>query len=139
MTEPPVPSRPAPKPVSYTLPPGDPLYGSPTAPELLAAVEHFMRHELKDLPPLTAFHARVAANVVAMVTRQLEAGDAPRIRMATAFAGLGVEDERQLADAVRAGDLDGRTAALRPVLESVVRDRLAVANPAYLTNNPLRE
>jgi Domain of unknown function (DUF6285) len=136
MTDPAVPSK---KPVSYALPPGDPLYGSPTAPELLAAVEHFLRHELRDLPPLTAFHVRVAANVVAMVTRQLDAGDPPRVRMATALAGLGAEDERQLADAVRAGELDGRIAELRSVLESVVRDRLAVANPAYLANNPLEK
>jgi hypothetical protein len=124
-------------PETFPLPAGDPLYGSPTAPELLAAVEHFLRHGLGDLPALTAFHARVAANVIAMVGRQLEAGELPRHEMATIYAGLGFDGERPLADAIRAGEVDARAAVLRPVLEPVVRARLAVANPAYLAANLL--
>jgi hypothetical protein len=126
-------------PETFPLPAGDPLYGSPTAPELLAAVEHFLRHGLGDLPALTAFHARVAANVIAMVGRQLEAGELPRHEMATIYAGLGFDGERPLADAIRAGEVDARAAVLRPVLEPVVRARLAVANPAYLAANPRPE
>ncbi|MGH9095356.1 MAG: DUF6285 domain-containing protein [Acidimicrobiales bacterium] len=119
------------------LPPGDPLYGSPTAPELLHAVGHFLRHQVPErLPPLEAFHARVAANVVAMVARQLEAGDAPRAEVAALFAQAGVADEDALAQAVRAGDFDDRKAQLRRVLTASVRARLAVANPAYLAANP---
>jgi hypothetical protein len=119
------------------LPPGDPMYGSPTAIELLAVVEHFLRHGLGDLPALTAFHARVAANVVAMVGRELVAGDVPRDEMRAAYASLGADSERQLADAVRNGQVEASAAVLRPVLEPVVRARLAVANPGYLTANPL--
>jgi hypothetical protein len=123
--------------VTPSLPPGDPMYGSPTAIELLAVVEHFLRNELGDLPALTAFHARVAANVVAMVGRQLVAGDTPRAEMQAAYASLGADSERDLADAVRAGRIEARAAVLRPVLEPVVRARLAVANPRYLVANPL--
>jgi hypothetical protein len=126
-------------PEAFPLPPGDPLYGSPTAAELLAAVEHFLRHELADLPALTAFHARVAANVVAMVGRQLDAGESPRHEMATIYGGLGFGGEQALADAIRAGEVDARAAVLRPVLEPVVRARLAVANPGYPAANPLPE
>ena len=114
------------------LPAPDPLYGSPTAVELLAAVEHFLRNDTGDLPPLPAFHARVAANVVAMVARQIEAGDAPRKQMAAAYAPLGAYDEQGLAALVRAGDLDDRIPDLRRALETVVRARLSVANPRYL-------
>lgn len=122
---------------TFPLPPGDPLYGSPTAVELLAVVEHFLRHELGDLPALTAFHARVAANVVAMVGRQLTAGDGPRQEMADLYARLGAVGERALADAVRSGQVEATAAVLRPVLEPVVRARLEVANPRYLVANPL--
>jgi hypothetical protein len=121
----------------YDLPPGDPLYGSPTGPELLDAVGHFLRDELSGrLPPLEAFHSRVAANVVAMVARQLRAGDRPRSEVAGLLAEIGSSDEAGLAGAVRAGELDGRRPELRRVLRASVRARLEVANPAYLAANP---
>jgi len=122
---------------TFPLPPGDPLYGSPTAPELLVAVEHFLRHELGDLPAFTAFHARVAANVVAMVTRQLVAGGAPHDQMVASYDRLGARSEEELAAAVRDLSVEATAAVLRPVIEPVVRARLAVANPAYLTANPI--
>jgi hypothetical protein len=114
------------------LPPGDSLYGSPTAVELLEAVESFLRLETGDLPPLAAFHARVAANVVQIVARELAAGDNPRRSMALAFEPLGAQDEAGLASAVRSGQLDNRTQELRSALEIVVRSRLEIANPRYL-------
>lgn len=119
------------------LPPGDPLYGSPTGPELLAAVEHFLRNETGGLEPLAAFHARVAANVVAIVAREMEAGKGAREAMTFAYAPFGAHDEQALADAVREGRLDGRTDELRRALETVVGCRLEVANPKYLHTNPL--
>jgi hypothetical protein len=118
------------------LPPGDSLYGSPTAVELLEAVESFLRLETGDLPPLAAFHERVAANVVQMVARELAAGDNPRRSMAIAYEPLGAHDEESLATAVRSGELDNRTEELRSALELVVRSRLEVANPRYLESNP---
>ena len=48
----------------------------PTAEELLRAVEHFLESELvPSLEGVRRFHARVAANVVAMVARELEVED----------------------------------------------------------------
>jgi hypothetical protein len=44
---------------------------------------------------------------------------------------LGYDDEEHLAAAIRAGDLDGRTAELLPALRTLVRHRLAVAHPGY--------
>jgi hypothetical protein len=39
-----------------------------------------------------------------------------------------------LARAIRAGELDGRTDELRRVLTATVAARLAVSNPRYLTS-----
>ena len=49
----------------------------PSAEELLRAVERFLEHEVVPrLEGVPKFHARVAANVVAMVAREIETADA---------------------------------------------------------------
>ena len=49
----------------------------PSAEELLRAVEHFLETEVvPNLEGVRRFHARVAANVTAMVARELETEDA---------------------------------------------------------------
>ncbi|HEY7324244.1 MAG TPA: DUF6285 domain-containing protein, partial [Streptosporangiaceae bacterium] len=53
-------------------------YGRPTASELLEAVREFLQGTV--LPQTTgqlSFHARVAANAVAIVLREMEAGPVP--------------------------------------------------------------
>lgn len=111
------------------------LHGRPTAEELLDAVRGFLEG-LVERPddPRTAFHARVAARVVAMVERELAddgaAGDAHRERL----AGLGYDDDRSLAAAIRSGELDGRWAEVRSVVEARTAARLAVANPSYASD-----
>lgn len=105
----------------------------PTAKELLTAVEDFLR---ADVLPATegrvAFHVRVAANVVAMVGRQLELGPAQSAAHAARLAALGVSSEAELAEAIRAGSLDARMDEVRAVVRATVADKLAVANPGYL-------
>ena len=71
----------------------------PTAPELLDAVERFLR---QDVIPATdgtlKFQARVAANVVAMVSREFERGEAPlREEWARVSELLGESDPAPLA------------------------------------------
>jgi hypothetical protein len=44
---------------------------------------------------------------------------------------LGYNDDGELAAAIRAGDLDARYSELKAALADAVRDKLAVANPAY--------
>ena len=104
------------------------LHGRPTAAELLSAVSTFLRDDV--MPSAqggVSFHARVAANVVDMVARELEHGDAQRRRRAEALSELQLRDEVELATSIRQGDLD-------PVdlLVDGVLDRLVVANPRYL-------
>lgn len=55
------------------------LYGRPTAAELVAAVAEFLDSEVRDGDSVAApvkFQARVAANALRMVERELSAGQA---------------------------------------------------------------
>jgi aminoglycoside phosphotransferase (APT) family kinase protein len=108
-------------------------HGRPTAEELLVAVQEFLQGDAADATTgRVRFHTRVAANVVAMVARELALGPAQAGRYAAGLARLGVASEAELATAVRLGQLDHRRAELGEVLAATVRDRLAVANPRHL-------
>jgi hypothetical protein len=77
------------------------------------------------------FHARVAANVLRIVERELL--DESTADVTDALAALGFADEMQLAAAIRAGELDSRAGDVLPCLRTLVRHRLAVAHPGYDT------
>lgn len=105
------------------------LHGRPTAAELVAAVADFLDTDVRGaVEGPVNFHARVAANALRMVQRELEAGPSPEVD--AALTGLGVTSEAELAAAIRRGDLDG-SAAVPPVLRTLVRHRLAAAHPGY--------
>ena len=100
-------------------------YGRPTAAELVVAVADFLDSDVRAATDgQVAFHARVAANVLRTVERELlDDRAAPDL--------LGYPDETALAVAIRAGDLDGRAGEVLPCLRTLVRHRLAVAHPGY--------
>ena len=101
------------------------LSGCPTATELVAAVADFLDNDVRSAcDGQVGFHARVAANVLRIVERELlDDGAAPDL--------LGFPDESELAAAIRSGELDGRGSELLPVLRSLVHYRLAVSHPGY--------
>ena len=101
------------------------MYGRPTAAELVAAVADFLDNDVRNATDgQVSFHARVAANVLRIVERELlDDRAAPNL--------LGYPDETALAAAIRAGDLDDRAADVLPCLRALVRHRLAVAHPGY--------
>ena len=124
----------------------------PTALELLDAVRGFLERDV--VPALDGprrFHALVAANVLAIVRRELD-GEEDRLlaewRRITplvdearpAPAGLAAlrsavrEVTAKLAERIRRGDVDAdpvRAAVRRAVRETVV-EKLRVANPRFL-------
>ncbi|WP_083209166.1 DUF6285 domain-containing protein [Mycolicibacterium vulneris] len=109
------------------------LYGRPTAAELVAAVAEFLDTEVRDGDSVAApvkFQARVAANALRMVERELLAEDAAPAAEA-ALAELGFTDEATLAAAIRAGELDDRADDVTAGLRVLVRQRLAAAHPGY--------
>lgn len=105
-------------------------YGRPTAAELVAAVAEFLETDVRESTAgQVNFHARVAANALRIVERELlvDSADAGT----DALAAIGFDDEAQLAAAIRAGELDGRSAQVRSALRALVSHRLSVAHPGY--------
>ena len=106
------------------------LYGRPTAAELVAAVADFLDSDVREATDgQVSFHARVAANVLRTVERELLDRTAGEVTVA--LDHLGFTDETQLAAAIRAGDLDGRAGEVLPCLRTLVRHRLTIAHPGY--------
>jgi hypothetical protein len=111
------------------------LYGRPTAAELVAAVADFLDNDVRAATDgQVNFHARVAANVLRIVERELT--DSSAAEVADRLAELGFADETQLAAAIRAGELDDRAADVLSMLRTLVRHRLAVAHPGYDQSTP---
>ena len=113
------------------------LHGRPTAAELVGAVAEFLESDVRratgdgvagrgDVGQVN-FHARVAANVLRVVEREL-AGDGDP---ATALAQLGFTDEAGLAVAIREGRLDDRGQDVTRFLRTLAAHRLTVDHPGY--------
>ncbi len=106
------------------------LYGRPTAAELVAAAADFLDTDVRGAcGGQVNFHARVAANALRIVERELR--DDAAAEVAEALARVGVTDEPALSGAVRAGDFDDRATELMAVLRALVGHRLAVNHPGY--------
>jgi hypothetical protein len=124
----------------------------PTYAELLEAVQHFIETDV--VPALEGpkkFHARVAANVVAIVQRELRTeeeqlqGEWGRLRTllqpeetkANGRDALRAQVRswtKRLCERIRAGDADAGPwrEQVMAHLRQTVTDKLAVANPKYL-------
>ncbi len=123
----------------------------PTKLELLEAVRGFLERDLMpELEGVQRFHARVAANVLRIVSREIELeepalrrqhrtlaellGEAVQEPARLAEVARGVESlERELARRIRAGEADAspwRESVLE-ALAAAVRERLAISNPGY--------
>jgi ketosteroid isomerase-like protein len=104
------------------------MFGRPTAPELVAAVAEFLESEVRQATDdQVNFHARVAANVLHIVERELVHDG----KAGAASAQWGFANEIELAAAIRAGQLDDRQQDVTTFLRTLVQRRLAVANPGY--------
>jgi len=121
----------------------------PTALELLDAVRVFLEEEaMPALDPRLRFHARVAANVLAIVGREIageeeqlaaewarlaalsgDAGERPASRAALAAAVRARTEE--LAERIRRGEADDGAfaTAVRAHVRATVREKLRVGTP----------
>jgi hypothetical protein len=121
----------------------------PDAAELLEAVAEYLFAELRpEVPREQRFRVLVAANVCAVVARELSAGEAPdredlalfsdllgeRAEPAAdpeALAAQARDAATELARRLRSGELDDRLDELAPRLEEHVRRKLEIARPGY--------
>jgi hypothetical protein len=119
------------------------LHDRPTAQELVQAVREYLEH---DVVPGTegrlSFHARVAANVLAMVERELDLGPALdaheqlRLERLLGHEGSITDLTAELARRIRDGSLDARRGDVVELLRASVLAKLAVANPTYAEPQP---
>jgi hypothetical protein len=107
-------------------------HGRPLAAELVAAVAEFLETDVRAATSgQVNFHARVAVNALRIVERELL--DEGAEESGAALARLGFADEDELAAAIRAGRMDGRADDVTACLRTLVRRRLAVAHPGYVS------
>lgn len=108
-------------------------YDRPTATELLEAVRHFLSSTLSDeVSGRMAFHCRVAANMVAIVERELASGGEHATAHQARLSRLGMADDAELAEQIASGAVDDRYSEINAALRGAVWDKLAVANPKYV-------
>jgi hypothetical protein len=105
--------------------------GRPSAAELIAAVADFLDSDVRAAGGQVGFHARVAANVLRIVERELLDTAAESVREALGI--LGFADETALAQAIRNGQLDDRPDDVMACLRSVVQHRLSIDHPGYVS------
>ena len=121
---------PAPVPEAPPDPAPD-LHGRPTAVDLVQAVGEFLRAEVM---PATegrlSFQARVAANVLGTVERELRLGAGQERRHTRRLAAVGFSSHAELARALRSGAV--APGDVVDLVRADVTERLLVANPAYL-------
>ncbi|MEI7887062.1 MAG: phosphotransferase family protein [Actinomycetes bacterium] len=111
----------------------DGLRGRPSAEELLQAVREFLTEQVMPSTEGTvSFHARVASNVIAMVERELVLGPQQDRNRFDALRNLGLNSERELAAAIRAGRFEQTPDELPIMLAEGVVSSLIVARPTYL-------
>ena len=111
----------------------------PTAAELLDSVAEYLFAELRpEVPREQRFKVLVAANLCAVVAREIRAGDRPEAEDLALFGellGREVDDPHaaaaELSARIRSGELDDRIDELAPRLEEHVRRKLDVARPGY--------
>jgi hypothetical protein len=112
------------------------MMDQPSIRELVEAVREFL--ETRAMPELkghTAFHARVAANALGIVSRQLEQGphaaEEERARLVALLGQGGSLEElnRALCKQIRDGAID--SPALQKHLELTTLDKVAIDQPNY--------
>ncbi len=114
------------------------MMDQPSMQELVAAVRDFLEQRaMPELKGHTAFHARVAANALGIVMRELEqgaaSGDAERVRLAALLGhdGTLIDLNRELCAAIRGGTLGLDTPGLADHLTVTTRDKVGIDQPNY--------
>lgn len=113
-------------------------HDQPDPTTLIEAVREFLATEVE---PTTEgrlrYHLKVAANVLAIVERELRLGPDHAAAHRERLKRLGFTSDQELASAIRSGSLDDRHQELARGLRETVADKLAVARPGYESREPI--
>ena len=114
------------------------MMDQPSALELVTAVREFIeKHAMPELQGRTAFHARVAANALAIVERELgQAGpcaddEEARLRSLLQQDGTLLELNRELCRRIRSGRVAWNDPSLAAHLVPTTLAKVAVDQPSY--------
>lgn len=106
--------------------------------ELVKAVRDFVEQRaMPELKGHTAFHARVAANALSIVARELAFGAASaegergRLAKLLGHDGALIDLNRELCAAIRNGKLGLETPGLIEHLETTTREKVEIDQPNY--------
>jgi aminoglycoside phosphotransferase (APT) family kinase protein len=120
-------------PVHAPVPVEEPVvHDRPSVDELLDAVTGFLRDELVPPDPRTAYLAKVAANALTIVRRELRLGPAQRAEHRARLHALGCADDGELAARIRDGAVPADGPDVLATVRASVTAQVAVANPRYL-------
>jgi hypothetical protein len=109
----------------------------PRTEELVESVRLWIDEIRPTLDPRNAFLARVAANAMATVYRELTLGPAAEAAAVAGMAGVlghagSFSDlNAELCERIRAGDLTIETPGLLAALQVMARDQIAIDQPSY--------
>ncbi|THD77642.1 MAG: protein kinase [Phenylobacterium sp.] len=109
----------------------------PKPQELTEAVARWIEEIRPSLDPRNAFLARVAANALAAVTRELTMGEqaqaaaVERLEALLGHGGTYAALNWELCEELRAGQMDTATPGLLMALRANVLDQLAIDQPTY--------
>jgi hypothetical protein len=115
------------------------MHESPSSAQLLQAVMTFLTDvATPQLAGHAAFHARVSANALALVARELEQREAADQRAVELYRALLAKDAGELKDleaalcvAILTGDVDITTPHLLTSLREIATAQLAIDQPTY--------
>ena len=116
------------------------MHNQPSVTELVQSVKNFVdQTAMPELTGRAAFHARVASNVLATILRDLESRDlndaAELDRLQALLSDNGTSSieklNRDLRDAIRAGDLTIESDQLLDHLKKTAIAQLKVDQPGY--------
>lgn len=114
------------------------MMDQPSAIEIITAVREFIEKQaIPQLNGRTAFHARVAANALAIVTRQLEKAPALEAKELSGLQTIlgrngSLEDlNRDLCARIRAGDVDPTSPAVATHLIQTTLLKVEIDQPTY--------
>lgn len=111
----------------------------PRAEELVEAVARWIDSIRSELPPRDAFLARVAANVLGVVRRELIQGPAAEAAAVERLSALLGEEgdlaalNADLCERLRAGEMDAQTPGLLAALKANITDQIAIDQPNYVS------
>ena len=110
---------------------------NPRADELVDAVAKWIDSIRPSLPPRDAFLARVAANVLSVVKREILLGpqaDAAAVERLSQLLGMSGDVKTLnalLCERLRSGDMDAETPGLLAALKANITDQIAIDQPHY--------